>query len=77
MGAFHIRLVVDGEEATRRRQNSPSQCSCRKINVWKFYVGVKRSDLEHILRASKGITGKREVVVMESLTSLLVMPRGP
>jgi hypothetical protein len=38
---------------------------------------MKRSDLEHILRASKGITGETEFIIIGSQSILASFPDAP
>jgi len=38
---------------------------------------MKRSDLEHILRASKGVTGEKEFIVIASQAILGPFPDAP
>ena len=48
-----------------KQEISAAHCLCAQLQG-SSCAGMKRSDLEHILRASKGITGETEFIVIGS-----------
>src|SRR5579862_395822 len=55
----------------------PLRLSCRRRSAPKFSSAMKRADLEHILRASKALTGEIEFIVIGSQSILGRFPDAP
>src|SRR5437763_1098071 len=74
LGREHVPTTAEGGDGGKAAH---SRCSCRRTSGWRFSRNMKRVDLEHILRASKGTTGETEFVIIGSQAILGRHPDAP
>ena len=70
-------LVEESELADQLRQSSPFTGILTQQQQTKFLPVMRRSDLEHIIRASSAIAGDNEIIAIGSQSILGQFPNAP